>query len=92
MNPLNGLENRVSQIEYRNKKVELDKSWGKSKTRRILLSFFTFVAISLYLRVINVDNPWLNAIVRTIGFMLSTLTLPFFNKTLGALQQEVVGT
>jgi len=42
---------------------------------------FTYLAIGLYLKAINIDRPWLNAIVPAIGFMLSTLTLPFI-KTL----------
>ena len=38
---------------------------------------FTYLAIGVYLRAINVSQPWLNAIVPAIAFMLSTLTLPY---------------
>lgn len=72
------LEKRISAIEARNRKVEKDKEWETSYTRRGLLITFTYIAISLYLRAINVEDPWLNAIVPSIGFWLSTLTLPFF--------------
>ena len=74
------LEKRISAIEDRNRKVEQDKKWETSYTRRMLLIIFTYIAISLYLNAINVNNPWLNAIVPSIGFWLSTLTLPFFRK------------
>ena len=74
------LEKRISAIEDRNKRVEKDKKWETSYTRRILLITFTYLAISLYLNAINVNNPWLNAIVPSIGLWLSTLTLPFFKK------------
>jgi sterol desaturase/sphingolipid hydroxylase (fatty acid hydroxylase superfamily) len=72
------LEKRISAIEARNRKVEKDKLWETSYTRRILLILFTYVAISLYLNAIEVSSPWLNAIVPSIGFWLSTLTLPLF--------------
>ncbi len=74
------LEERVSEIEKRNRKVEADKAWEISRTRRVLLVTFTYLAIGLYLQVIEVQRPWLNAIVPSIGFLLSTLTLPFFKQ------------
>ena len=72
------LEKRVTAIEERNRKVELDKTWETSWFRRILLVIFTYLAIGLYLNAINISNPWLNAIVPSVGFLLSTLTLPLF--------------
>lgn len=75
---ISDLEKRVARIEARNKKVEKDKQWETSLTRRVLLVVFTYLAIALYLNVINVKDPWLNAIVPSLGFYLSTLTLPFF--------------
>jgi len=80
MYELDKLVNRVNQIEERNKKVEADKAWETSYTRRGLLILFTYIAIGLYLWAIGVSNPWLNAIVPSIGFLLSTLALPFFKK------------
>jgi hypothetical protein len=74
------LERRIKVIETRNKRVESDKAWELSYTRRALLMLFTYLAIGFYLQAINVFQPWLNAIVPTIAFMLSTLTLPFFKK------------
>lgn len=74
------LEKRVQNIENRNKKVELDKTWETSYTRRFFVIIFTYLSIALYLKyVINIE-PWLNAIVPTLGFLLSTLTLPFLKK------------
>ena len=78
MDKLQKLEEKISKIEARNRKVEADKSWETSYTRRVLLFVFTYISIGLYLNVIQVENPWLNAIVPSIGFLLSTLTLPFF--------------
>jgi len=77
INKMNSLEERVEKIEKRNKKVEDDKAWEGSWTRKIVLIIFTYLAVGFYLNVINVQNPWINAIVPSLGFLLSTLTLPF---------------
>jgi len=45
-----------------------------------LLTTFTYLAIAIYLEIINIPRPWLNAIVPAVAFMLSTLTLPLFKK------------
>ena len=77
---LKEIENKLKRIESRNKKVGLDKAWELSFTRRFLLTLFTYIAIGAYLNVVNVQNPWLNAIAPALAFMLSTLTLPYFKK------------
>ena len=74
------LEERIQKIEERNKAVELNKSWETSYMRRILLVIFTYLAIALYLKFIVGINPWVTAVVPTIGFLLSTLTLPYVKK------------
>lgn len=78
MATLRDIDKRVLVIEQRNAKVESDKAWETSYFRKFLLSLFTYLAIGFYLQAIDVQYPWLNAIVPAIGFMLSTLTLPFF--------------
>ena len=80
MATLKQLEKEVKKIKDRNKDVESDKAWETSYTRRTLLMLFTYLAIGIYLQVINIPRPWLNAIVPSVAFMLSTLTLPFFRK------------
>lgn len=78
MAKLKNLEKELKKIEERNRKVELDKAWEVSLTRRLLLMLFTYLTIGFYLQAINIPQPWLNSIVPAIAFMLSTLTLPFF--------------
>jgi len=70
------LEKRIAVIEERNKRVEFDKRWEMSWVRKTILMGCTYIAIGFYLQVISVPDPWLNAIVPTIGFFLSTLSLP----------------
>lgn len=80
MKSLESLSKEVEQIKERNQKVELDKKWEVSFTRRLLLVTFTYLSIGLYMAVIGIKDPWLNAIVPSFGFLLSTLTLPYFKK------------
>jgi len=74
------IEKEIEEIKNRNKIVESDKAWEASWTRRALLTIFTYLAVGIYLNIINIESPWLNAIVPAVAFMLSTLTLPYFKK------------
>ena len=80
MNEIEVLEQRVTKIEERNKKVEGDKAWETSYSRKLLILLFTYLSVGVYLQAINVGEPWLNAIVPTVAFLLSTFTLSFFKR------------
>ena len=75
------LENRILRMEERNRKVETDKAWETSWTRKAVIAFFTYLAVGLYMHAIHIPDAWLNAIVPSLGFLLSTLTLAFFKYT-----------
>jgi hypothetical protein len=74
------LEERVLKIEQRNQKVELDKAWETSWTRRFLIAIMTYITIVLFFLVAKLPKPFINSIVPTVGFVLSTLSLPYFKK------------
>lgn len=74
------LINRIEKIEKRNQRVELDKGWEGSLARRVLIVLFTYISIGGYMWAIGVDKPLLNAVIPSLGFTLSTLTLPYFKK------------
>lgn len=76
------LEKRISNIEKRNQKVEQDKKWETSLIRRILLITFTYFSIAFYMNAIKVINPWLNAVIPSIGFLAINLNPVFLQKTL----------
>lgn len=80
MSEIEELKKEIALIKERNNRVEKDKIWETSFTRRFLLVVFTYLAIGLYLQAIHINLAWLNAIVPAVGFLLSTLTLPFFKK------------
>lgn len=72
--------NDIEAINIRNKKVEADKAWETSITRRFIIALMTYFIIVIFLIIIDIENAWLNALVPTMGFLLSTLSLPFFKK------------
>lgn len=76
----NNLEQKINKIEERNKKVEADKAWELSLSRKLVIFILTYLAISIFLWAIKIEKPFLNAIVPAITFMLSTLTMPYFKK------------
>ncbi len=80
METLDDLKKEIEEIKNRNARVEVDKAWEVSWARRSIVAIFTYFSISLYLNAIKISEPWLNAAVPTVGFLLSTLTLPFFKR------------
>ena len=75
------LEKEIIQIKERNKRVELDKAWETSWTRKICIMVLTYVVVIIYSYVIrNIDNIFLSSLVPVIGFTLSTLSLKLVRK------------
>ncbi len=74
------MNKEIISIIERNKRVEKDKAWETSFTRRFIISALTYLLIVLFLWMIKVEKPWLNALVPTFAFLLSTLSLSFFKK------------
>lgn len=86
MTTIEDLEREIKIIQERNKKVEIEKRWETSLTRRVLLIVFTYLTIGFYLQAIRIPDAWLNAIVPALAFYFSTLTLPFFRNIWQKLQ------
>ena len=75
------LEERVNKIEERNKKVELNKSWETSWTRRICIMILTYIVVVFYSYLTNkINNIFLSSLVPVIGFTLSTASLNIIRK------------
>lgn len=75
------LEKEIIQIKERNKRVELDKKWETSWTRKICIMILTYIVVIIYSYVIrNIDNIFLSSLVPVIGFTLSTLSLKLVRK------------
>lgn len=75
------LEERVIEITERNKRVELDKKWETSKTRKICIAVLTYIVVIIYTSIISkTSNVFLSSLVPVIGFLLSTLSLKAVRK------------
>ncbi len=73
-------QQEINSIKERNKKVETDKAWETSLTRKIIIAILTYIVIVIFFYTANLPKPWINSIVPTVGFVLSTLSLPLFKK------------
>ncbi len=74
-------EEEINNIKKRNKRVELDKKWETSFTRKICIAVLTYVIVVLYSFIITkYSNIWLSSLVPVIGFTLSTLSLKIIRK------------
>ncbi len=78
---LKELEEEILKIKERNKRVELDKAWETSWTRKICIMILTYIVVIIYSYVIRkYDNIFLSSLVPVIGFTLSTLSLTLVRK------------
>ena len=71
-------EKEINLIKERNKRVELDKAWETSWTRKILVAVLTYIVIVIFFYFAKLQNPFVNAIVPTLGFVISTFSIPLF--------------
>ena len=71
------LERDLREIKTRNMKVEADKAWETSVLRRVLITVLTYGVTSVVFWLIAVPAPLLNALIPTVGYFLSTLTIGY---------------
>jgi hypothetical protein len=84
------LQEELKAIHDRNRRVEIDKAWETSLTRRGFIGLITYAVAVLFLWMIDVQRPFLNALVPTGGYALSTLSLPWV-KACWLKQREMKG-
>ena len=74
------MEDDLKQIQERNQRVEVDKAWETSWTRRGVIAVITYAIAVLFMHRIGVPDAYLNALVPTGGFIVSTLSLSMVKK------------
>ena len=74
------IEKEIDSIKERNKRVEADKAWETSVTRRIIIAVATYFIVAVFLFMIEAPNPLIIALVPAIGYVLSTLSLSFVKR------------
>ncbi|OGE64516.1 hypothetical protein A3I48_03595 [Candidatus Daviesbacteria bacterium RIFCSPLOWO2_02_FULL_36_7] len=78
MATIQDLEIEIQRIKDRNIKVEADKAWETSWIRKVIISILTYLVISIFFLFAKISNPFINAIVPALAFLLSTASLSFF--------------
>lgn len=74
------LEEAVNTICQRNNRVEAEKAWELSWTRNLAILFLTYLLTCVVFYLIGVRNFLLNALIPTLGYYLSTRSLPLLKK------------
>ena len=69
------LENDIAKIRERNRRVEVDKAWETSWTRRIFIGVSTYLLIAVFLIIIKAEKPFISAIIPALAYVISTLSL-----------------
>ena len=70
------IEKEIKQIKQRNKRVELDKAWETSITRRICIMILTYIVVIVYSYFIRkFNNILFTSLIPVIGFFLSALSI-----------------
>ena len=74
------LEERIKNIEERNLRVDEDKRWEVSFARRGFIALVTYLTTAIVFTLLKADLPFLQALIPTLGYLLSCLSLPFVRK------------
>ncbi len=72
---LEKIAQEIDQLKDRNKRVDVNKAWETSKTRKALILALTYIVVVIFFFVTHLPNPFINAIVPSLGFFLSTLSV-----------------
>ena len=80
MATIEDLQNEIAEIKKRNRRVEADKAWETSCSRKIIIQLLTYIVVVLFFYFAGLPKPFINAIVPAVAFVLSTLTIPLFKK------------
>ncbi|HLC79804.1 MAG TPA: hypothetical protein VJG83_05290 [archaeon] len=74
---MENVNQKINAILERNARVETDKAWETSWTRRLIIALLTYGVIVSVMFSIKDPNPFFNALVPTSAFIISTSVLPF---------------
>jgi hypothetical protein len=74
------IRRELAKIRARNARVEREKAWEKSWTRRLVIAGATWAGAWLWLLQLHVDHAALHALVPSGAYAVSTLTLPVLRR------------
>ena len=74
------IEKEIQKLKERNNRVEVDKAWETSGFRIFSITVITYIVAVVVMYIIGVQNYFLSALIPTIGYYLSTQSLPSIKK------------
>lgn len=74
------VEERLTAIEERNRRVEADKAWETSWFRILSLTLITYIVAVFVLFFVGAKNFLLGALVPAVGYFLSMRSLPIVKR------------
>lgn len=67
----------IKAIEERNRRVEAEKAWELSLTRRLCIVIVIYATACVFLAILHVPQYFLHALVPVGGYVFSTLSFPW---------------
>ena len=75
MATLESLQEEINLLKERNARVEHEKAWETSWQRKVGIIVTTYVVMIIVFFSLGNSAPFLNAIIPTLGYTLSTLSM-----------------
>ena len=75
--PVDELRRELAAIKERNVRVEREKAWETSWTRRLAIAAAIWVGAWAWMLTLDVEPAALHALVPSVAYVLSTFSVPF---------------
>ena len=77
---MHSTEEQLQAILDRNRRVEIDKAWEVSLTRRGFIALLIYATTAFLFWINRLPVPLLQALIPSAAFVLSTLSLPWVKR------------
>ncbi|MFA6522886.1 MAG: hypothetical protein WCS85_00765 [Candidatus Peribacteraceae bacterium] len=77
---MENMEQTMQAILDRNARVEREKAWEVSWTRRLSITVLTYLIVSFFLWQLGLPYPFFQSLIPSGAYLLSTLSLPWIKR------------
>ena len=71
---LTDLKREIEKIKERNTRVEEDRAWETSWTRKVFIIVSTYIVVVIFMMIMQEDKPFLKALVPVVGYIVSSVS------------------